>query len=58
VNIAALLIPEDDGGGDEDLRRHARRVKAQKLREALEAKDDDALADVMWPDETDDAEES
>jgi hypothetical protein len=57
VNIAALLIPEDDGGDDADLRRHARRAKAARIREALKADDDDALADALWPDEMDDAEE-
>ena len=53
MKLAALLMPADegDGGDDLDLRRHARRSRAERLLEALEKKDADALAEALWPDE-------
>lgn len=51
--LAALVMglgSDDDG----DMRKAARRERARRVREALKSDDDDALADALYPEETDD----
>ncbi len=50
--LAALVMDiESSDDGDGDMRRAARRERARRLRESLASKDDDALADALWPEE-------